>query len=72
MMMFDTGQVDPNTVASDSFMMNLQIILLHFVEPFMDANFTKARNLFRLSCIATDISVDGSHQPSVSCAFYAH
>ncbi|KAK0221612.1 ubiquitin elongating factor core-domain-containing protein [Armillaria fumosa] len=34
-------QVDPTTVASDSFMVNLQTILLRFAEPFMDANYTK-------------------------------
>ncbi len=35
-------QVDPTTVASDSFMLNMQSVLLRFAEPFMDANFTKA------------------------------
>ena len=39
-------QVDPDTVASDSFMVNLQSILLHFAEPFMDASFTKV-SIFR-------------------------
>ncbi|KAH9841644.1 ubiquitin elongating factor core-domain-containing protein [Rhodofomes roseus] len=34
-------QVDPDTVASDCFMVNLQAILLRFCEPFMDANYTK-------------------------------
>ncbi|KDQ62323.1 hypothetical protein JAAARDRAFT_149126 [Jaapia argillacea MUCL 33604] len=34
-------QVDPDTVASDSFMVNLQSILLRFAEPFMDAKYTK-------------------------------
>ncbi|PBK97395.1 hypothetical protein ARMGADRAFT_987069 [Armillaria gallica] len=34
-------QVDPTTVASDSFMVNLQTVLLRFAEPFMDANYTK-------------------------------
>ncbi|KAG5648373.1 hypothetical protein DXG03_004945 [Asterophora parasitica] len=34
-------QVEPETVASDSFMMNIQTVLLRFAEPFMDANFTK-------------------------------
>ncbi|KAH0586206.1 hypothetical protein H2248_007462 [Termitomyces sp. 'cryptogamus'] len=33
--------VDPETVASDSFMVNLQTILLRFAEPFMDANYSK-------------------------------
>ncbi|KAF9464224.1 ubiquitin elongating factor core-domain-containing protein [Collybia nuda] len=34
-------QVEPETVASDSFMVNLQGILLRFAEPFMDANYNK-------------------------------
>ncbi|KAJ2929747.1 hypothetical protein H1R20_g7337, partial [Candolleomyces eurysporus] len=34
-------QVDPDTVASDSFMLNLQSVLLRFSEPFMDVNFSK-------------------------------
>ncbi|RXW24458.1 hypothetical protein EST38_g1393 [Candolleomyces aberdarensis] len=34
-------QVDPDTVASDSFMLNLQSVLLRFSEPFMDASFSK-------------------------------
>ena len=34
-------QIDPDTVASDSFMLNLQSVLLRFCEPFMDANFSK-------------------------------
>ena len=38
-------QVDPNTVASDSFMINIQSILLGFAEPFMDATYSKVREL---------------------------
>ncbi|KAJ3503365.1 hypothetical protein NLJ89_g8468 [Agrocybe chaxingu] len=34
-------QVDPSTVASDSFMLNLQSVLLRFAEPFIDSNYTK-------------------------------
>jgi ubiquitin conjugation factor E4 B len=34
-------QVDRATVSSDSFMTNLQVILLHFFEPVMDFNFSK-------------------------------
>lgn len=37
--------VDPVTVASDSFMMNLQSVLLRFAEPFMDSQYTKVRAL---------------------------
>ncbi|KAF9221552.1 hypothetical protein BS17DRAFT_784937 [Gyrodon lividus] len=34
-------QVEPETVASDSFMINLQSVLLRFTEPFMDARYSK-------------------------------
>ncbi|KAJ7250831.1 ubiquitin elongating factor core-domain-containing protein [Mycena haematopus] len=34
-------QVEAETVATDSFMVNLQSVLLRFAEPFMDANYTK-------------------------------
>ncbi|KAJ7644172.1 ubiquitin elongating factor core-domain-containing protein [Roridomyces roridus] len=34
-------QIDPETVASDSFVVNLQSVLLRFAEPFMDANYSK-------------------------------
>ncbi|KIK52087.1 hypothetical protein GYMLUDRAFT_50156 [Collybiopsis luxurians FD-317 M1] len=34
-------QVDPATVASDSFMVNIQTVLYRFAEPFMDANYSK-------------------------------
>ncbi|KAI5121069.1 hypothetical protein M0805_008583 [Coniferiporia weirii] len=34
-------QVDPDTVASDGFMINVQAILLRFAEPFMDAKYSK-------------------------------
>ncbi|KAI8994147.1 ubiquitin conjugation factor E4 [Trametes punicea] len=34
-------QVDPATVSSDCFMMNLQVILLMFCEPFMDTTYSK-------------------------------
>ncbi|ESK87147.1 ubiquitin fusion degradation protein [Moniliophthora roreri MCA 2997] len=34
-------QVDPATVSSDGFMVNIQTVLYRFCEPFMDANFTK-------------------------------
>lgn len=36
-------QVDMLTVSSDTFIMNLQIILLQFCEPFMDAQYSKVR-----------------------------
>lgn len=34
-------QVEPETVATDSFMVNLQAVLFRLCEPFMDANYTK-------------------------------
>ncbi len=34
-------EVDPATVATDSFMTNVHLILLRFAEPFMDAQYTK-------------------------------
>ncbi|KIJ62650.1 hypothetical protein HYDPIDRAFT_41789 [Hydnomerulius pinastri MD-312] len=34
-------QVEPETVATDSFMINLQSVLLRFAEPFMDARYSK-------------------------------
>ncbi|KAI9573523.1 ubiquitin elongating factor core-domain-containing protein [Boletus coccyginus] len=34
-------QVDPQTVASDSFMVNLQNVLLRFAEPFIDSRYSK-------------------------------
>ncbi|PAV17237.1 ubiquitin conjugation factor E4 [Pyrrhoderma noxium] len=34
-------QVDPDTVASDGFIINLQTVLLKFAEPFMDAKYSK-------------------------------
>jgi ubiquitin conjugation factor E4 B len=37
----DIFEVDPATVATDSFMTNVHLILLHFAEPFMDAQYTK-------------------------------
>ncbi|KAI0300378.1 ubiquitin elongating factor core-domain-containing protein [Russula brevipes] len=34
-------QVDPATVATDSFMTNVHLVLLRFAEPFIDAQYTK-------------------------------
>ncbi|KAL1722762.1 ubiquitin elongating factor core-domain-containing protein [Schizophyllum commune] len=34
-------QVDPATVSSDSFMVNIQTVLLRFSDPFMDATYSK-------------------------------
>lgn len=36
-------QVDPETASSDSFMTNLRLVLLQFVEPFIDTSYSKAR-----------------------------
>jgi hypothetical protein len=38
----DFLQVEPETVATDSFMLNLQSVMLRFAEPFMDSKYTKA------------------------------
>jgi ubiquitin conjugation factor E4 B len=35
-------QVEPESVATDSFMVNLQSVMLRFAEPFMDARYSKA------------------------------
>ncbi|RDB17892.1 Ubiquitin conjugation factor E4 [Hypsizygus marmoreus] len=51
-------QVEPDTVASDSFMVNLQSVLLRFAEPFMDANYTKMDRidpLFYSHCSRIDL-----------------
>lgn len=37
-------QVDLASVASDSFMFNIQSVLYRFAEPFIDANYTKVSN----------------------------
>ncbi|EMD39878.1 hypothetical protein CERSUDRAFT_63413 [Gelatoporia subvermispora B] len=34
-------QVEPDTVASDSFMVNLQTVMFRFCEPFFDVNYSK-------------------------------
>lgn len=41
-------QVDPVTVASDSFMLNAQAILLRFAEPFMDSRYSKLDRVDKL------------------------
>ena len=50
---FTLKQVDYTTVSSDSFMVNLQTVMLRFAEPFMDANYTKA----------SPFTIYGSHSP---------
>ena len=39
--------MDPNTVATDSFMVNLYAVLLQFAEPFMDATYSKLDRIDR-------------------------
>ena len=44
-----TPQIDPGTVASDGFMLNVTSVLTRLCEPFMDTAYSKARvsqNLF--------------------------
>ncbi|KAF4577224.1 hypothetical protein EYR36_005211 [Pleurotus pulmonarius] len=38
-------QVEPDTVASDSFVVNLQSMLYKFAEPFIDANYSKMNRI---------------------------
>ena len=54
-------QVDMLTVSSDTFIMNLQIILLQFCEPFMDAQYSKVRTPFVESSgsMITEHGLDG-------------
>ncbi|KAA1469869.1 hypothetical protein DENSPDRAFT_835542 [Dentipellis sp. KUC8613] len=40
-------QVEYETCSSDSFMTNIQLLLLRFAEPFMDANYTKIDRIDR-------------------------
>ena len=46
-------QVDPDTVASDSFMINVQAVLLRFAEPFMDSKYSKV-NLKNICDVETN------------------
>ena len=39
-------QVDPNAVGTDSFLANIQAVLLRFAEPFMDARYSKVGCIF--------------------------
>jgi ubiquitin conjugation factor E4 B len=48
-------QVDPETVASDSFMLNTQAILLRFAEPFMDSRYSKLDRVDGLYFARTDL-----------------
>lgn len=61
-------QVDPDTVASDCFMVNLQAIMLRFCEPFMDANYTKVR----LSLPSLGRETDNRKIDRIDSAYYAH
>lgn len=38
-------QVGEDTIATDSFMVNLQTVLYQLAEPFMDANYTKVEKI---------------------------
>lgn len=48
------SHVDPTTVASDGFMVNLLAVLLHFSDPFLDAKFTKVRSFASQISIQND------------------
>lgn len=38
-------RVDPTTVSTEGFIINLHAVLLRFAEPFLDAGFTKVGSL---------------------------
>lgn len=61
-------QVDYATVATDSFMVNLQSILLRFAEPFMDAKYSKVRiyMLYR-GLLSDEVQID-----RIDPLFFAH
>ncbi len=50
-------EVDPATVASDSFMVNVHLILLRFAEPFMDAQYTKVSGTHKCQCTCSLIEL---------------
>jgi len=51
-------QVGEDTIATDSFMVNLQTVLYRLAEPFMDANYTKVEQSHLDGyCYPTDISL---------------
>lgn len=48
-------RVDPNTVSSEGYIINLHAILMRFAEPFLDAGFTKVSvRQIRNSAIGTE------------------
>lgn len=51
-------QVEPETVATDSFLVNLQVILYRFAEPFMDANYSKVCIFFSVLCSMLNSRLD--------------
>ena len=64
-------KVDPTTVATDSFMLNMQAILLRFAEPFMDANYTKVFKILTALIYLTFV-IDGSYRLVVLYPFHPH
>ena len=49
-------QVGEDTIATDSFMVNLQTVLYRLAEPFMDANYTKVGCNDQPYCYVADLS----------------
>ncbi|GAA5956492.1 hypothetical protein JCM8115_000586 [Rhodotorula mucilaginosa] len=70
-------RVDPNTVSSEGYIINLHSILLRFAEPFLDAGFTKIDKIdplyYRRSSridVKEDTKINATQQESD--AFYSH
>ena len=59
-------QVGEDTIATDSFMVNLQTVLYRLAEPFMDANYTKVGRLDSDFTVGlTSILLDRSDRPTL-------
>ena len=52
-------QVGEETIATDSFMVNLQSVLHRLAEPFMDANYTKVGMLGNASFLSCGLHLSG-------------
>lgn len=52
-------RVDPNTVSTEGFIVNLHTVLLGLSEPFLDAGLTKVRSTLPLDLSMQDVVIDG-------------
>ena len=52
-------QVGEETIATDSFMVNLQSVLHRLAEPFMDANYTKVGMLGNVPFLSCGLHLSG-------------